>query len=177
SVRWLDALYRLARKACADDFTAEETREPPLLREYFGKHFADSLRRELAEKIAMPLEIIPAQRFSVYCCGPIALHDDTHNYPDLHFVIVVAHSGRLGVVDSTGRAARHRTGEILLLDPHGKHALVREGLIAAEHVYDQTHGPVHDPRDQFLFVSFDVAEANMNAWLHAAANVAVSLDC
>lgn len=177
SLHWLDQLYLLAREVCPDDFTAEETREPPVLRDYLEKNFADSLRQEVAATIGMPLEIMPAQRFSAYCCGPIALHSDSHNYPDVHFVIVIAHSGRLGVVDATGRAARHETGEILLLDPQGKHALVREGTTAAEHVYDQTHGPVHDARDQFLFVSFDVAVSDMAAWLHPPAGMAISRGC
>ena len=101
-------------------------------------------------------------RFSVYSCGPIAWHDDRHNYPGLYFVIVVAHSGRLGVVDrKTLPARRHETGEILLLDPYGKHALIPEGMTVRDYRYEKTHSPVHDEKDQFLFLSFDVRRRDL----------------
>jgi hypothetical protein len=68
----------------------------------------------------------------------------------------VAHSGRLGVVDRASRAARHETGDILLLDPYRKHALVPEGRTAREHPYERAHGLVTNPEDQFVFLDFDV---------------------
>jgi hypothetical protein len=99
---------------------------------------------------------MPLDLFQAYGCGPIALHDDRFRFPGVYFVIVVAHSGRLGVVDRTGRAARHASGEILLLDPYRKHALVPEGRAAREHPYERTHALVTDPEDQFMFLDFDV---------------------
>jgi hypothetical protein len=162
AVRRLDALYQLARRTCTDRFTAEETQEPRELLEHIPLGFADSMRREIAQKLELPPSILSLDRFSVYSCGPIALHDDRHNYPDVYFVIVVAHSGRLGVVDrKTLPARRHETGEILLLDPHKKHALIPEGMMARDYRYERTHSPVHDEQDQFLFLSFDVRRRDL----------------
>jgi hypothetical protein len=99
---------------------------------------------------------MPLDLFQMYGCGPIALHDDRFRFPGVYFVIVVAHSGRLGVVDRTSRAVRHAAGEILLLDPYRKHALVPEGRTAREHPYERTHGMVAAAQDQFVFLDFDV---------------------
>jgi hypothetical protein len=41
--------------------------------------------------------------------------------------MVIAHCGRLGLVDGESRAVRHQAGDIVLLDPRRKHGLVREG--------------------------------------------------
>lgn len=161
-VERLDSLYRLARKICPEKFTAEETQEPRELLDHIPLGFADSMRREISQKLDIPLDIISLDRLSAYSCGPIAMHDDRHNYPDLYFVIVVAHSGRLGVVDrKTVPARRHDTGEILLLDPHRKHALIPEGMMARDYHYERTHSPVHAEEDQFLFLSFDVRRRDL----------------
>ncbi len=160
-VEKLDALYRRAREICPDKFTAEETQEPRELLDHLSLGFVDGMRREIAEKIDLPLGSMSLDRFSVYSCGPIALHDDRHNYPDLYFVIVIAHSGRLGVVDRRGVAEPHAPGEILLLDPYKKHALIPTGTTAKQHRYEQTHGPVHAEEDQFLFLSFDVKRRDL----------------
>jgi hypothetical protein len=157
----LEQLYQLARELYPDGFTAEETRTFDLLREHVSMAFADSLRRQVADKLALPLSIFSLDRFFIYGCGPIALHDDRHNYPGVYFVIIVAHSGRLGVVDAGSRAVPHAVGEILLLDPYRRHALVREGSRAKEHSYERTHSPVHDPVDQFLFLDFDVRRRDL----------------
>jgi hypothetical protein len=66
------------------------------------------------------------------------------------------------VVDARGTAVRHAPGEILLLDPYRKHALVREGLRAHEHTYERTHAPVCAPDDQFLFLDFDVKRRDLH---------------
>jgi hypothetical protein len=158
----LAQLYRLARRLYPDGFTAEETRTLDALREHLSIAYVDYLRRQVAEKLAVPLSILSLDRFFVYGCGPIALHDDRHNYPGVYFVIIVAHSGRLGVVDASARAARHQAGEILLLDPYRKHALVREGQRARDHAYERTHAPVHEQEDQFLFLDFDVKRRDLH---------------
>jgi hypothetical protein len=157
----LEPLYRLAREVCPDKFTAEETQEPRELLDHVPLGFADSMRREIAEKLGLPIGIMSLDRFSVYSCGPIALHDDQHNYPDLYFIIVVVHSGRLGVVDRKGRSTRHTPGEILLLDPHKKHALIPEGMTVRDYRYEKTHSPVQAEEDQFLFLSFDVKRRDL----------------
>lgn len=160
----LEPLYRLARELCPGKFTAEETQEPRELLDHVPLGFADSMRREIAQKLDLPVGIMSLDRFSVYSCGPIALHDDRHNYPDVYFVIVVAHSGRLGVVDrKTQPARRHETGEILLLDPHKKHALIPEGMTVRDYRYEKTHSPVQAEEDQFLFLSFDVKRRDLRA--------------
>ena len=90
--------------------------------------FVDSLRKEIAHKLDLPLEIFSLDRFSVHGCGPVGLHDDFFRFPYVYFVIVVAHSGRLGLIDETSRAARHEPGDIILLDPRRKHGLVSRGI-------------------------------------------------
>lgn len=152
----LEALFPLACSLCPEGFPAEETRELHALRAHINLAFVDELRREVSERTDIPLAWVSLDRFTVHGCGPISLHDDRHNYPDVYFVIVVAHSGRLGVVDAKRRAVRHETGEILLLDPHKKHALVLEGLTAREHPYERTHSLVERVEDRFLFVCFDI---------------------
>jgi hypothetical protein len=75
----------------------------------------------------------------------------------------VVHAGRLGIVDHRSRAARHAAGEIVLLDPYLRHALVPAGRTAREHPYERTHGPVRDPDDQFMFLCFDVMRPALRA--------------
>ena len=125
--------------------------------------FVDSLRREIADKLALPLSIFKLDRFSIHGCGPIGLHDDFFRYPSYYFVIVVAHSGNLGLVDEDSRASLHQPGDIVLLDPRRKHGLVRAGACADEHVYESTHSPVRDPDLQFMFLDFDVARVDLRA--------------
>lgn len=153
----LAQLYPLACRLCADGFPAEETKELDPLRPHLAPGFVDALRREVSSLTAMPLEWLSRDRFTLHGCGAISLHDDRHNYPKVYFVIVVVHSGRLGVVDVRSRARRHSPGEILLLDPHKKHALVAEGLTAREHSYERTHRLVERDEDRFMFACFDVA--------------------
>jgi hypothetical protein len=101
-------------------------------------------------------------RFSVYSCGPIALHDDRHNYPNVYFIIVMVHAGRLGVVDrKTIPAQALETGEILLLDPYKKHALIPVGTTLKQYRYEKTHSPVSNDEDRFLFFSFDVKRRDL----------------
>lgn len=152
----LEPLYRLARERCPDGFPAEETRDLAELRDAVSLAFVAGLRLDIAAKTGIPHEALSLDRFTIHGCGPVSLHDDRHNYPGVHFVIVVAHSGRLGVVDAKRRAVRHAPGEILLLDPHKKHALLPEGVSWREHPYERTHSPVHREEDQFLFLCFDV---------------------
>jgi hypothetical protein len=148
----LDALYRLARELCPDDFIAEETRELAALYDHVALGFVDSLRKEIAHKLNLPLEIFSLDRFSIHGCGPVGLHDDFFRFPYVYFVIVVAHSGRLGLIDETSRAACHELGDIILLDPRRKHGLVAEGLTAEQHAYESMHSPVHDEEQQFMFI-------------------------
>jgi hypothetical protein len=157
----LPELYRLARELQPDDFTAEETRTFDALREHVSLAFVESLRAEVAELIALPAAAMPIDTFQIYGCGPISLHDDRFRYPGVCFVIVVAHPGRLGLVDRRSRAAAHAVGEILLLDPYRKHALVPEGRTAKEHPYERTHSPVRDEDAQFLFLDFDVQRSRL----------------
>lgn len=152
----LKALFEVACNLCPDGFPAEETRELDLLRSHLSLAFAGELRCEVSERARVPLEWLSLDRFSIHGCGPISLHDDRHNYPDVYFVIVVVHAGRLGIVDARSRAVRHEAGEILLLDPHKKHALVPDGLTARAHPYERTHSAVDRVEDRFLFLSFDV---------------------
>jgi hypothetical protein len=89
----------------------------------------------------------------------------------VYFVIVVAHSGRLGIVDAASRATRHEVGDILLLDPHKKHALVPEGLRARDHPYERTHSPVGQDEHRFMFLGFDVRRPLMRDWFRPNASV------
>jgi hypothetical protein len=149
-------LYGRARELYPDGFPAEETITLEKLYAHTSYAFVDALRREISAKLAIPAAWMPLDLFQIYGCGPIALHDDRFRFPGVYFVIVVAHSGRLGTVDRATRAERHATGEILLLDPYRKHALVPEGRTAREHPYERTHGLVTDPESQFMFLDFDV---------------------
>jgi hypothetical protein len=161
-VERLEALYRIAAERFPDRFTAEETQEPNELLEHLPIAFVRSMRDEIAAKLDLSPEIMSLDRFSVYSCGPIALHDDRHNYPDLYFVIVIVHAGRLGVVDrKTATAQRHEPGDILLLDPQKKHALIPAGTTLKQYRYEQTHSPVKNDEDQFLFLSFDVKRRDL----------------
>jgi hypothetical protein len=162
-VHELDRLYRLARDLCPDGFPAEETCELPALYAHVPLALIDSLRDELAGKLALPRDILSRDRFSIHGCGPVGLHDDFFRFPYVYFVLVVAHCGRLGLVDEHSRAVRHAVGDIILLDPRGKHGLIPEGCTADEHVYDQTHGPVYDEQLQFLFFDFDVRRPDLRA--------------
>jgi len=161
--RELDRIYHLARELCPDSFPAEETRELPALYTHVPIGLVDSLRMEIAEKLELPREIFSRDRFSIHGCGPVGLHDDFFRFPYVYFILVVAHSGRLGLVNEHSRAARHAIGEIILLDPRRKHGLVPEGRTAEEHPYDRTHGPVHDEALQFLFLDFDVRRPDLRS--------------
>jgi hypothetical protein len=158
----LSELYARARELYPEGFPAEETRTLDALRQHLSIGYVDHLRRELASRLDLAPSILSLDRFFVYGCGPIALHDDRHNYPGVYFAIIVVHSGRLGVVDATSAAVPHVPGEILLLDPYRKHALVREGLRARDHVYERTHAPVLVPEDQFVFLDFDVKRRDLH---------------
>lgn len=163
-------LYALARELCSKEFPAEETRELEALYEHVPLGWVKAIRAGVAERLALSPGIMPLDLFSLHGAGPVSLHDDKHNYPGVHFVIVVMHPGRLGIVDARSRARRHRPGEILLLDPHRKHALVPEGLRARDHSYERTHGPVHREEDQFMFLCFDVKRPLLRARFAAAAS-------
>lgn len=152
----LARLYARARALYPEGFPAEETTTLEKLYHEVSYAFVAALRREVAAQLAIAPQVMPLDLFQIYGCGPIALHDDRFRFPGVYFVIVVAHSGRLGVVDRRGRAARHAPGEILLLDPYRKHALVPEGRTAREHPYERTHSLVTAEEDQFVFLDFDV---------------------
>jgi hypothetical protein len=152
----LHSLYARARELYPEGFPAEETVTLEKLYAHTSFAFVDALRKAIAAKLAIPPAWMPMDLFQAYGCGPIALHDDRFRFPGVYFVIVVAHSGRLGVVDRLTRAVRHEAGEILLLDPYRKHALVPEGRTAREYPYERTHSPVTDPERQFMFLDFDV---------------------
>ena len=114
------------------------------------------MRAEVAAALRLRARVLPLRLLTVQACGPVSLHDDKFRYPGVYFVIVVAHAGRLGIVDHRRRAVRHEAGEILLLDPYRRHALVPAGRTAGEHPYERTHSAVHAADDQFLFLCFDV---------------------
>jgi len=164
----LERLYRLARELCSDLFIAEETRELHALYEHVPLGLVDSLRRELAAQLELPHEAFSRDRFSVHGCGPVGLHDDFFRFPSVYFVIVVAHAGGLGLADAEGRAQAHQPGDIVLLDPRRKHALVPVGLTAEEHPYDSSHAPVHDPQRQFMFLDFDLYRPDLRALFRRA---------
>jgi len=152
----LQALYRLARELAPDGFTAEQTTELRAVRARIAPALACRLRAEIAAALHLSPRTMPLRLLSVQACGPVSLHDDKFRYPGVYFVIVVAHAGRLGVVDHRRRAARHEASEILLLDPYRRHALVPAGRSAGEHPYERTHSPVRAADEQFLFLCFDV---------------------
>ena len=162
-VERLAEIYRSAREVCAELFVAEETRELEAVYDYVPLGLVDSLRDEIAAKLDLPREILRRDRFSIHGCGPVGLHDDFFRYPSYYFVIVIAHSGQLGLVDSGSRAQAHAPGDIVLLDPRRKHGLVHVGQTADDHVYERTHSPVHDPLRQFMFFDFDVARSDLRA--------------
>ncbi|MCC7547042.1 MAG: hypothetical protein IT532_04690 [Burkholderiales bacterium] len=164
----LEWLYGLARELCPDEFIAEETRELHALYEHVPLGLIDGLRRELASVLQLPHEAFSRDRFSVHGCGPVGLHDDFFRFPYVYFVIVVAHAGRLGLVDPVTRAHAHEPGEIILLDPRCKHALVPVGLCAEEHPYERGHAPVHDPDRQFMFLDFDLYRPDLRAHFRRA---------
>jgi hypothetical protein len=159
----LPDLYRLARELCPDEFIAEETRELQPLYAHVPLGVVDTMRAELAELLELPPAIFSRDRFSIHGCGPVGLHDDFFRFPYVYFAIVVVHSGELGLVGAEARATPHRPGEIVLLDPRGKHALVPVGLTAEEHPYESSHAPVHDPARQFMFLDFDVRRPDLRA--------------
>lgn len=157
----LPALYRTARELLPEGFTAEETRTLDALSDHVSLGMVDRMRKDIAARLELPPEIFSLDRFAFYSCGPISRHDDKFRYPDVYFVIVVVHGGALGVVDMKMRAVRHPPGDILLLDPHRKHALVPEGLRARDYPYERTHSPVRDEERQFLFLSFDIKRRDL----------------
>jgi len=159
----LSELYRRARELCAHLFVAEETRTFDALYDHVPLGFVSALREEIAHKLALPQEIFSLDRFSIHGCGPVGLHDDAFRYPQYYFVIVIAHSGALGLVDAHSRAERHEVGEIILLDPRRKHGLVHVGARAEDHVYESSHSPVYDTDRQFLFLDLDVRRSDLQA--------------
>ncbi len=152
----LEGLFEQARVLCPEGFPFDETRSLDPVRARLTLGFVEGLRTELQEALGLPAEALSLERFTVQGAGPVSLHDDARNYPHVYFVIVVAHSGRLGIVDRGSRAARHATGEVLLLDPRKKHALVPEGLTACDWPCARTGGFARDREDQFLFLDFEV---------------------
>lgn len=160
---WLEHMFLLARSRVPDGFPAEETRDLVELRDAISMADGLRLRQGVADAIGMDVAYLSLDRFSIHGCGPVSLHDDRHNYPGLSFVILVAHSGELGIVDAHSRAVPHAVGEIVLLDPHRRHALVPSGCTAREHPYERTHSPVHRECDQFLFLCFDVPRRILRA--------------
>ena len=152
----LARLYRLARALAPDGFTAEQTTELAAVRARIPAAIALRLRAEVAAALGLPERVLPLRLLTVQACGPVSLHDDKFRYPGVYFAIVVAHPGGLAVADHRARAVAHAPGEILLLDPYRRHALVPVGRTACEQPYERTHSPVHAERDQFLFLCFDV---------------------
>jgi hypothetical protein len=152
----LAALHRAARDLAPDGFTAEQTTELGSVRARLPTAAALRLRAEVAAVLGLRARALPLRLLTVQACGPVSLHDDRFRYPGVYFAIVVAHPGRLAVVVHRSRARAHAAGELLLLDPYRRHALVPVGRTAGEHPYERTHSPVHASRDQFLFLCFDV---------------------
>jgi hypothetical protein len=152
----LGPLFPRARSLCPDGFPFDETRELEAARAELTYGFIDTLRRQLAERLTLPLDLFSLDRFTVQGAGPVSLHDDRRNYPDWYFVIVIVHSGRLGIVDARSQARRHEVGEVLLLDPRKKHALVPEGQRARDWPCAREPGCAREPQDQFLFLDFEL---------------------
>lgn len=159
----LAELHALARELCPDGFPAEETRELKALYAHVPLGLVDDLADELAQCLDLPRTVFSRDRFSVHGCGPVGMHDDFFRFPYVYFVVVVAHCGRLGLVDEHSVAIRHQPGEIILLDPRRKHGLVREGMRAEDHVYDSSHASVTDSECQFMFLDFDVRRPDLRA--------------
>ena len=164
----LPALFALARALRPDGFPAEETRELAEVRARIPLRLALELRAEVAATLGIAARAMRLRLLTVQACGPVSLHDDKFRYPGVYFAIVVAHAGRLGIVDHRARAAAHVPGEILVLDPYRRHGLVPVGSTAAEHPYERTHSPVHEPGDQFLFLCFDVKRPRLRGRLRNA---------
>lgn len=162
------ALWHRARELCPAGLPAEETVTLQDLRDELRLGFVHRLRAAVMGALDLPDGLLSLDRVEVHGCGPISLHDDAHNYPDVDFAIVVIHSGGLGVVDRRMRAVRHLPGELLLLDPQRKHALVPDGLTAAQHPYERSHAAVADEDRQFLFLSFDVPRPRLRRWFRVA---------
>jgi hypothetical protein len=156
-------LYRVARERCPHLFVAEETRTFEALHDAVPLGFVEAMRNEISHKLDLPPGIFSLDRFSIHGCGPVGLHDDAFRYPQFYFVMVVAHSGALGLVDERSSARRHEVGEIILLDPRRKHGLVREGSSAEQHVYESSHSPVYEEDRQFLFLDLDVRRSDLQA--------------
>ncbi|HSO06641.1 MAG TPA: hypothetical protein VLW45_05355 [Pelomicrobium sp.] len=152
----LAPLFPRARSLCPEGFPFDETRELDAIRADLTYGFIDELRRELSARLALAPELFSLDRFTVQGAGPVSLHDDRRNYPDWYFVIVVVHSGRLGIVDQRSRARRHDVGEVFLLDPRRKHALVPAGLRARDWPCAREAGHARDAQDQFLFLDFEL---------------------
>jgi hypothetical protein len=154
-----DELYQLAHALCPAGFPHDETRVLEAMRAHISLGLADQLRNELAAKLSLPLALFSLDHFTVQGCGPVSLHDDKRNYPAVYFIIVVVHSGQLGIVDRACRAERHAAGEIVLLDPHKKHAVVPLGKRAAQQRMASVDTLAHDAAHQFMFLDFEVARA------------------
>lgn len=170
----LAALYRLARELAPEGFAAEQTTELAAVRARIPARLALRLRAEVAAALRLPTRVMPLRLLTVQACGAVSLHDDKFRYPGVYFVIVVAHPGRLAVVDHRRRAVHHAAGEILLLDPYRRHALVPVGRTAAEHPYERTHSAVHAADDQFLFLCFDVKRRFARARFRSGPSPSVS---
>jgi hypothetical protein len=154
-----DALYQLAHALCPQGFPADETRVLEAMRAHISLDLVDRLRSELATKLALPPELFSLDRFTVQGCGPVSLHDDRRNFPAVYFVIVVVHSGQLGIVDRACRAERHLPGEIVLLDPRRKHAVVPLERRGAQQRMAPADTFAQDAANQFMFLDFQVARA------------------
>lgn len=158
-----EALFAHARRSCPEGFPFDETRELDALREHVSLAFVKSLREQLAAKLDLPEALFSLDRFTIQGAGPVSLHDDQRNYPDMYFAIVVAHAGRLGLVDARSRATPHAPGEIVLLDPRKKHALVPVGSRAADQRCAPPDSIARDAQDQFLFLDFELPRAPLRA--------------
>ena len=174
SVAPLAALYQLARELAPDGFTAEQTTELAAVRARIPARLALRLRAEVAAALGVRTRVMPLRLLTVQACGPVSLHDDRFRYPGVYFAIVVAHPGRLAVVDHRRHGVRHAAGEILLLDPYRRHALVPVGRTAGEHPYERTHSPVHAADDQFLFLCFDLKRRFVRARFRSGPGLSVS---
>jgi hypothetical protein len=156
SVDVLSSLYQRARVECPRGFPADETRSLAELYRYLPPGFITALADDLAEQLALPRELFATERFSIQGAGPVSLHDDQRNYPDWYFIIVVAHAGRLGLVDADSCAAAHQPGDIVLLDPHQRHALVPIGQRAEDWRCAPPDTCALEVESQFLFLDFEV---------------------
>lgn len=152
----LDALYQLAHALCPRGFPADETCLLEAMRAHISLDLVDRLRIDLAAKLQLPVAFFSRDHFTVQGCGPVSLHDDKRNYPAVYFVIVVVHSGQLGIVDRSCRAERHSVGEIVLLDPQKKHAVVPLGKLGRQQRMAAADTFASDAANQFMFLDFEV---------------------